>query len=666
MDGLAFDSSILGFGERAEWRRRASEEREKELPSPARTYPGDTSYPPCGLRKGDDAMRMEEGKPPKTGTFPVASATSASARTDETDEADEADELPIQDYLYRGEGNANIVLALPKEYKVLRFRKSLPAEAPPSDGGKARVEREVEFVRDVVSFFLGTYVQIPDIIRCGTDDVARICDAIRPFRPEKRRHKEISGVYATKLPDYTFIAARNEPPRFAGESTFCVEIKPKQGYLREGSWRYRKCPYCLTQYYKLKRKAIARRSDYCPFDLFSGARDRMRRSLESLLRSPQNNLKIFKDGRVVYEQESSPSDLDRTLSEWFRSDQTPTREARVERFCDLVCTALLSPFLREPPRAGRVGRVGLHERRCAALRRDARTRSRLRSDAPAEAEEMLRFATSKCDTEGVQRPPKDSVLGRILSMQRLPYVSTEYVYHIYSEYGGVISDDLVYSNLSRLYARNARRVSASGTPLGILAESVASAKDAYPELPAKGLPVAKRRSEDLDGNPLVNFASSWSVATNRRLDGVPLTSRSNRPNLNRKNLYNYASNEARNENDLIYDERDQSTATIGIEALLALQNYLLFSTARDCSILMAFQELSSGELANDPSKFIIHLPAGPRFLCNIGVSDLDPKSVQCIEKHRRRDTEVIDSVISILEEEIATRNPPAAKEVPPR
>lgn len=76
--------------------------------------------------------------------------------------------------------------------------------------------------------------------------------------------------------------------------------------------------------------------------------------MEELLRSPQNNLKIFKDGSVVYDQESSPSDLDRVLDEWFRNSSARRNDehgrARVDEFCDLVCAALTRPYaIQEQP-----------------------------------------------------------------------------------------------------------------------------------------------------------------------------------------------------------------------------------------------------------------------------------------------------------------------------
>lgn len=75
----------------------------------------------------------------------------------------------------------------------------------------------------------------------------------------------------------------------------------------------------------------------------------MKTTVKQLLRLPQNNLKIFKDGFVVYDQESSPSDLENVLDEWFRNAPTESRNgrARIDEFCNLVYAVLTRPFAQE-------------------------------------------------------------------------------------------------------------------------------------------------------------------------------------------------------------------------------------------------------------------------------------------------------------------------------
>jgi len=73
----------------------------------------------------------------------------------------------------------------------------------------------------------------------------------------------------------------------------------------------------------------------------------MTAAIRELLRSPQNNLKIFKDGLVVYDQESSASDLESTLDEWFRNAACTEQLGRIDEFCNLMLAALTRPFAQE-------------------------------------------------------------------------------------------------------------------------------------------------------------------------------------------------------------------------------------------------------------------------------------------------------------------------------
>lgn len=57
-----------------------------------------------------------------------------------------------------------------------------------------------------------------------------------------------------------------------------------------------------------------------------------------------------------------------------------------------------------------------------------------------------------------------------------------------------------------------------------------------------------------------------------------------------------------------------------------------------------------------PVENTIKLSEQHYFLNNVRVSDLDPKSVHSIEKHRQRDMDIFESVISLLEEDILSTN----------
>lgn len=86
----------------------------------------------------------------------------------------------------------------------------------------------------------------------------KILISLFSFVTEKRRFKEITDTYTTKVSDYTFLNSCIELDQiaFRSQSTFCVEIKPKQGYLPKTERRLPTCPYCLMQYTKVSMNNI--------------------------------------------------------------------------------------------------------------------------------------------------------------------------------------------------------------------------------------------------------------------------------------------------------------------------------------------------------------------------------------------------------------------------
>ncbi|KAG5348225.1 IPPK kinase, partial [Acromyrmex charruanus] len=553
--------------------------------------------------------------------------------------------LTVEDAIYKGEGNANIVVALPQERTVIRFRKSLPGEVSP-DGGRTRVQREVGYARNVVSCFLGSYMQIPEIVRYDAADIAKLSDAVRPLRPEIRRYKEITDTYATKFPDYTLLDLQLELDQtvFRSRSTFCVEIKPKQGYLREAEQKFPGCPYCLNQYAKLRRKDIATPSNYCPFDLFSGKEPRMKAAMKELLKSPQNNLKIFKDGLVVYNQTSSPNDLENVLDEWFRNAESGGRARHVDEFCNLVCTALTLPIAQEQLK---LPTTSLSHNFLVSANQVPTTFC-IAPEAVARVERCLRLVGKKCNFDHSELP-KNSVLERIWNMQRLSYVNINYIYSVYSNFTSLLNDDMIYSDLIKLNKTRNVFHALLGNPMNAV-QKMEIMKEIDLQTFLKST-IAQKHDDNFNRN--CNASSECVLSTNTGKvfmngDPVPQTEissnlDSHQPFHGNKSLHNQ-----RTSND---DER-KANVQITTEHLLALQNYLLFVAARDCSILMTFRELHPERkyASRMPVENIIKLSDQHYFLSNVRVSDLDPKSVHSIKKHRQRDVDIFDSVISLLEE----------------
>lgn len=90
-------------------------------------------------------------------------------------------------------------------------------------------------------------------------------------------------------------------------STVCIEIKPKYGSIttcdtilpEDVELKHSTSRYQLHQLLKKDQGVITTVSSYDPVDLFSSVPDRMENALHSLLENPQNNLRIFINGKPV-------------------------------------------------------------------------------------------------------------------------------------------------------------------------------------------------------------------------------------------------------------------------------------------------------------------------------------------------------------------------------
>ncbi|XP_022228008.2 inositol-pentakisphosphate 2-kinase [Drosophila obscura] len=342
-------------------------------------------------------------------------------------------ELRQIELIYRAEGNANLVLALPQFKKVLRLPKMISSrQQPPPPQKEAEVQQkqaegaeetgEIGRAEEQTEFSVGAQAStvkagdltMPDFMAyigimrrllgnefvCGADIVAIpkeddrfwINEHIRAHRPVARLDKEFVGPFGLLLPDVTQLPATFDvllgnlqakgttgdatgatgaagTGVGAGEGaaatstagtrgvhglgdTYAIEIKPKQGWLQLASdvndlfdlmpagaetmpkrskgeedpeqtgvaksTRDKcKCRYCAMQLLKLRNGKIKRLGDYCPLELFSGAPSRMLDALNALFACPQNNLRVFQDGNLIYGDHANSISFDELHSRVF-------------------------------------------------------------------------------------------------------------------------------------------------------------------------------------------------------------------------------------------------------------------------------------------------------------------------------------------------------------
>lgn len=234
-------------------------------------------------------------------------------------------------WCYRGEGNATLVISNQETQEVLRLRK-VPVKpkgsGEPVDDRSHEITRNeltqnVDFCKEIfVPLLSERYVHPGVVVDLPEDFTTRMNHLITSANGERPLHrltKEVSAncKLGVLMPDFCFISdgdqsdfARSKP-----SPTFCVEIKPKCGILSNYGDRdvqnsvYNEvkqsiCKYCLLQWQKVNKEGkYPQRSEYCPVDLFSMDAKRVLYALKCLLKDPQNNLRIFRDGKLVYSGE---------------------------------------------------------------------------------------------------------------------------------------------------------------------------------------------------------------------------------------------------------------------------------------------------------------------------------------------------------------------------
>lgn len=339
---------------------------------------------------------------------------------------------------YKGEGNSNLVISLSDLKMIARLYKTEDGCCKKKiDFGKAR--REVLFWRKILIPHLGDYFRSPVLAYLCESDAAEINRVLHVHRPKHRLNKSVRSGLVTIYPDYTFLSSNSifshgrsdsenpSVPIFPNKigSTFCVEIKPKQGWTYHRD-RQRKCTFCLNQFLKLENGRISRISGYCPLDLFSGNRVRMKESLRNLLVNPQNNLKIFQDGHIIY-SDNSNCDYQDVLRRWFECDKVENTERLIEKWTDLVYDALTKDIPSEND---------------VELFQDVHIS--YYDGVDCNPSPSIFSTLSPCDWTSEQLP-KNCILNRILLLQKLQDTDFKSIYRYYKQLEHN-SDDYQYVN----------------------------------------------------------------------------------------------------------------------------------------------------------------------------------------------------------------------------
>ncbi|XP_014246148.1 inositol-pentakisphosphate 2-kinase [Cimex lectularius] len=434
-------------------------------------------------------------------------------------------------WIYRGEGNANLVISLPQEKIILRMQKceyDIIVNKRVIQQMELKIITDLKFYKFVMLPLLGkAFVQPPFLARISDKEIAELDAKLYNFRPSFRLNKGVRFSLLTGHPDYTHL-----PPSLTYEYfqsglqcsnllalhnecfTYCIEIKPKQGWIPLCDRNHPKCAFCCNQYLKYMKKRVRKISQYCPLDLFSGNISRMKKALKNLLKTPQNNLKIFENGNLIYSEDSLRDYVEILRAILEPGSEEVNSERLIEKWSALLQEALTKRLSDAPS---------------YTFVQDGKENDTKDNSVGIPMSSPLEGMIPACDWNS-EPLPENCVLQRILSIQKLQNTSFNSIYKSYCDKKDFEEDYAYVDNL---------------------------------------LCVKK----------------CWDP----------------------------------------------------------IQRYLLATTAKDCSIFITLQRCSNKNIDNN-----LHYVTdfdGISYRINIGISDLDSKPLSCIEKHYRRDSEILSAIL---------------------
>ncbi|KAF7813354.1 inositol-pentakisphosphate 2-kinase-like isoform X1 [Senna tora] len=236
------------------------------------------------------------------------------------------------DWVYRGEGAANIVLAYsgsspPFIGKVMRLRK-----APKSGYQKLKIctalteherllwkdvgelvsssSKECAgqlYVEHVMKPLLGSkYVDAGMNVPVSVEfleSIEKNCNRQRPaWRVDSAQvDRHFNSVLL--MSDHSLFPHGN----LEAAPCLSIEIKPKCGFLPisrfisdETAIKRSITRFKMHQALKLHQGEIAELSQYNPLDLFSGSKERIQKAIKDLFATPQNNFRVFLNGSLIF------------------------------------------------------------------------------------------------------------------------------------------------------------------------------------------------------------------------------------------------------------------------------------------------------------------------------------------------------------------------------
>ncbi|XP_022636729.1 inositol-pentakisphosphate 2-kinase isoform X2 [Vigna radiata var. radiata] len=238
------------------------------------------------------------------------------------------------EWVYRGEGAANLVLAYTGSFstfigKVMRIRKAprSGAEAMTMRSPSALTAQErllwkdvhelisspdndiasQQFVHHVMKPLLGSkFVDAGMLVGVTREFLESIEKNVIYQRPAWRVDNALVDMHRDSvllMSDHSLFTHGN----LGSSPSISVEIKPKWGFLplsryisEETAVKRTITRFQMHQVLKLQQGEISLLSEYNPLDLFSGSKERTFKAINDLFTSPQNNFRVFMNGSLIF------------------------------------------------------------------------------------------------------------------------------------------------------------------------------------------------------------------------------------------------------------------------------------------------------------------------------------------------------------------------------
>ncbi|KAI4336857.1 hypothetical protein L6164_015334 [Bauhinia variegata] len=286
-------------------------------------------------------------------------------------------EKDAADWVYRGEGAANLVLAYVGSSpafigKVMRVHKSPRngSEGIKSPSSLTAHERLLwkdvdelisssnneiagqHFVQHVMKPLLGSkYVDAGMRVLVSREFLESIGKNVICQRPTWRVDTAQVDAHCDSV---LLLSDHSIFPHGSPQANVCisVEIKPKCGFLplsrfisERTAVKRRITRVQMHQALKLHQGEISELSEYNPLDLFSGSKERLHKAIKDLFTSPQNNFRVFLNGSLIFGAlGGGATNTNFLIAQAFEDALKPVIQAgdglRTENLLNLVATGL--------------------------------------------------------------------------------------------------------------------------------------------------------------------------------------------------------------------------------------------------------------------------------------------------------------------------------------